>query len=113
MSMLLASKDIYLSTQQSGAPGTNDQRFSRFRMSLNTTPLVCGTNEQTRLSVTQFNCPKAHYDINQHNNRVDVIFDYGHYTQQGFHVDQHISSWGVASEGEQRIIETGRLGGLC
>ena len=51
MSMLLASKDIYLSTQQSGAPGTNDQRFSRFRMSLNTTPLVCGTNEQTRLTV--------------------------------------------------------------
>ena len=76
MSMLLASKDIYLSTQQSGAPGTNDQRFSRFRMSLNTTPLVCGTNEQTRLSVTQFNCPKVHYDINQHNNRVDVIFDH-------------------------------------
>ena len=76
MSMLLASKDMYLSTQQSGAPGTNDQRFSRFRMSLNTTPLVCGTNEQTRLSVTQFNCPKAHYDINQHNNRVDVFFDH-------------------------------------
>ena len=75
MSVLVASKDIYLSTQQSGAPGTTDQVFSRFRMCLNTNPLVCDNTEQTRLSVTQFNSPRQFYDIHQYNNRFDIFFN--------------------------------------
>ena len=75
MSVLVASKDIYLSTQQSGAPGTTDQVFSRFRMCLNTNPLVCDNSEQTRLSVTQFNSPRQFYDIHQYNNRFDIFFN--------------------------------------
>ena len=74
MSVLVASKDFYLSTQQSGSPGTTDQTFSKFRMCLNSNPLICSVGEQTRLSLTQFSAYRNWYHVNQHNNRFDIFY---------------------------------------
>lgn len=74
MSILVHSRDIFLSTQQSGSPGTGDQTFSRFRMCLNSAPISCESGQQTKLSLTQFSCFRNFYYINQYNCRVDVTY---------------------------------------
>ena len=77
MSILVHSRDIFLSTQQSGSPGTGDQTFSRFRMCLNSAPISCESGQQTKLSLTQFSCFRNFYYINQYNCRVDVEYKEG------------------------------------
>lgn len=74
MSILVHSRDIFLSTQQSGSPGTGDQTFSRFRMCLNSAPISCEPGQMNKLSLTQFSCFRNFYFINQNNCRVDVIY---------------------------------------
>ena len=74
MSILVHSRDIFLSTQQSGSPGTGDQTFSRFRMCLNSAPISCESGQQNKLSLTQFSCFRNFYYINQYNCRVDVMY---------------------------------------
>ena len=77
MSILVHSRDIFLSTQQSGSPGTGDQTFSRFRMCLNSAPISCESGQQNKLSLTQFSCFRNFYYINQYNCRVDVTYTEG------------------------------------
>ena len=77
MSILVHSRDIFLSTQQSGSPGTGDQTFSRFRMCLNSAPISCEQGQMNKLSLTQFSCFRNFYFINQHNCRVDVLYKLG------------------------------------
>ena len=77
MSILVHSRDIFLSTQQSGSPGAGDQTFSRFRMCLNSAPISCENGQQNKLSLTQFSCFRNFYYINQYNCRVDVKYKLG------------------------------------
>ena len=74
MSVLTHSRDIFISTNQSGRVGAGESQFSRFRMGLNTSPLTCGAGEMTKLSVTQFSCFRNFYYINQLNNLVAVSY---------------------------------------
>ena len=75
MSVLTHSRDIFLSTNQSGRVGAGESQFSKFRMCLNTLPLTCEAGEMTKLSLTQFSCFRNFYYINQLNNRIDVSWD--------------------------------------
>ena len=72
MSVLTHSRDIFMSTNQSGQVGAGESQFSRFRMCLNTSPLTCNAGEMTKLSVTQFSCFRNFYYINNLNNLVNV-----------------------------------------
>ena len=74
MSVLTHSRDIFMSTNQSGQVGAGESQFSRFRMGLNTSPLTCGAGEMTKLSLTQFSCFRNFYYINQLNNLVAVSY---------------------------------------
>ena len=74
MSVLTHSRDIFMSTNQSGQVGAGESQFSRFRMGLNTSPLTCGAGEMTKLSLTQFSCFRNFYYINQYNNLVAVSY---------------------------------------
>ena len=77
MSVLTHSRDIFLSTNQSGQVGAAESQFSRFRMCLNTSPLTCNAGEMTKLSVTQFSCFRNFYYINNLNNLVNVSYTHG------------------------------------
>ena len=74
MSVLTHSRDIFMSTNQSGRVGAGESQFSRFRMGLNTSPLTCGAGEMTKLSLTQFSCFRNFYYINQYNNLVVLSY---------------------------------------
>ena len=76
MSVLTHSRDIFMSTNQSGRVGAGESQFSRFRMGLNTSPLTCGAGEMTKLSLTQFSCFRNFYYINQLNNLVAVSYTF-------------------------------------
>ena len=77
MSVLTHSRDIFMSTNQSGQVGAGESQFSRFRMGLNTSPLTCGAGEMTKLSLTQFSCFRNFYYINQYNNLVVLSYTKG------------------------------------
>ena len=77
MSVLTHSRDIFMSTNQSGQVGAGESQFSRFRMGLNTSPLTCGAGEMTKLSLTQFSCFRNFYYINQYNNLVNISYTHG------------------------------------
>ena len=85
MSVLTHSRDIFMSTNQSGQVGAGESQFSRFRMGLNTSPLTCGAGEMTKLSLTQFSCFRNFYYINQYNNLVVLS-----YTKGGTQYDEFI-----------------------
>ena len=84
MSVLTHSRDIFLSTNQSGRVGAGESQFSRFRMSLNTLPLTCNAGEMTQLSLTQFSCFRNFYYINQYNNLVVFTYTFNQVGLEGF-----------------------------
>lgn len=74
--MLLSSRDIFLSTQQSGSVGTAESSFDKFRMCMNTSPITCDNGQMIKLALTQFYANRSFYLINKFNNRFDVWFTY-------------------------------------
>lgn len=79
MPVLLSSRDIFLSTQQSGAIGTAESSFDKFRMCMNTSPITCDNGQMIKLGLAQFYANRSFYLINKFNNRVDI---YAEITQE-------------------------------
>jgi hypothetical protein len=79
MSVLVSSQAIYLSTQQSGSTSAvgQDDGFNRFRMCLNTAPLLTTDRQFARLGVTQFSAYRNFYYVNKFNNRLVLVYDKG------------------------------------
>ena len=77
MSVLLSSKNIYLSTQPSGALGPDDQ-INRFRACLNNVPLQTGINQYGKISLVDFHMYRNFYNVNETNNiffiRIEGLF---------------------------------------
>ena len=79
MSVLVSSQDIYLSTQQSGSPASvgQDDGFNRFRMCLNTSPLLTGDKQFGKLGLTQFSAYRNFFYVNKFNNSVKLTYTKG------------------------------------
>lgn len=67
MSVLLSSKNIFLSTQPSGALGPDDQ-INKFRACLNNIPLQTGINQYGKITLVDFHMYRNFYKVNQSNN---------------------------------------------
>ena len=115
MSILVHSRDIYLSTQQSGAAGTGDRSFGRFRMCLNSAPLVCNNGEMLKLSLTQFSCFRNFYYINEHNCRVDISWTDNGGVRRGGYLLLDQQDYGgigdIAANFTQKLINFFKAGG--
>ena len=109
MSVLTHSRDIFMSTNQSGQVGAGESQFSRFRMGLNTSPLTCGAGEMTKLSLTQFSCFRNFYYINQYNNLVVLSYTKGgiRYVNQSIQLTpgDYDTIEDIAKEFTDRLIE--------
>ena len=72
MNALVSTRDIFVSTQQSGTSGSggNTNTFKNFKICFNANPLKCSDNEFMRLSVNQFNLYRQFYLVNNNNNLV-------------------------------------------
>lgn len=66
--VLTETKNIWLSTQQSGDLSSDSSTFNRFKMCLNHNVLRCGQDQFQRISLSQFNCHRTWYNINKYNN---------------------------------------------
>lgn len=66
--VLTETKNIWLSTQQSGELSADSSTFNRFKMCLNHNVLRCGQDQFQRISLSQFNCHRTWYNINKFNN---------------------------------------------
>lgn len=71
-SNLVSSRDIFISTQQSGggASNSNTNTFSNFKICFNANPLKCSDSQFMRLSITQFNLYRNFYLVNSNNNTI-------------------------------------------
>lgn len=69
MEGLVSTRDIFISTQQSGTSGSNGNTntFSSFKVCFNTNNLKCEADEFMRLSITQFNLYRNFYFVNSSN----------------------------------------------
>lgn len=83
MPVLLSSRDIFLSTQQSGSVGTAESSFDKFRMCMNTSPITCDNGQMIKLSLTQFFANRPFYLINKFNNRFDIYVKMEHVSIPG------------------------------
>jgi len=68
MSVLLSSKNIFLSTQPSGNLSNLDDTINKFRACLNNIPLQTGVNQYGKISLTDFHMYRNFYKVNQTNN---------------------------------------------
>lgn len=68
MSVLLSSKNIFLSTQPSGNLSQVDDTINRFRACLNNIPLQTGVNQYGKISLIDFHMYRNFYKVNQTNN---------------------------------------------
>lgn len=66
--VLTETKNIWLSTQQSGNLSADSSTFNRFKMCLNHNVLKCGQDQFHRISLSQFNCHRTWYNVNKFNN---------------------------------------------
>lgn len=77
MSVLLSSRNIYLSTQPAGALGPDDQ-INKFRACLNNVPLQTGLNQYGKISLVDFHMYRNFYNVNPTNNtffmRIEGLF---------------------------------------
>lgn len=72
MSVLVNSKNIYLSTQPSSILGGRDDTFNRFRMCLNNIPLQTKNDQYAKISLIDFNAYRNFYLVHKYNNLVYV-----------------------------------------
>ena len=78
MSILVNSKNIYLSTQPSSIlGGGRDDSFHRFRACINNTPLQTGQDQYAKISLIDFNMYRNFYLINKFNNIVYATWTQG------------------------------------
>ena len=68
MSILLSSKNIYLSTQPSGNLSNVDDGINKFRACLNNIPLQSGANQYGKISLIDFHMYRNFYRVNETNN---------------------------------------------
>ncbi len=68
MSVLLSSKNIFLSTQPSGNLSNVDDGINKFRACLNNIPLQSGLNQYGKISLIDFHMYRNFYKVNQTNN---------------------------------------------
>ncbi len=66
--VLTATRNIWVSTQQSGELSADNSTFNRFKICLNHNVLRCGQDQFQRISLQQFNCHRTWYNINKNNN---------------------------------------------
>ena len=77
MSVLVNSKNIFLSTQASGnLGGGSDDSFHRFRMCLNDVPLQTGNGQYAKLTLVDFNMYRNFMLVNKFNNRFVMSYKY-------------------------------------
>ncbi len=72
MSVLVNSKNIYLSTQPSSILGGRDDTFNRFRACLNNIPLQTKNDQYAKISLIDFNAYRNFYLVHKYNNLVYV-----------------------------------------
>lgn len=68
MSVLLSSKNIFLSTQPSGNLSNVDDTINKFRACLNNIPLQTGVNQYGKISLVDFHMYRNFYKVNETNN---------------------------------------------
>ena len=68
MSVLISSKNIYLSTQPSGNLSNVDDGINKFRACLNNIPLQSGVNQYGKISLIDFHMYRNFYKVNETNN---------------------------------------------
>ena len=68
MSVLLSSKNIYLSTQPAGNLSNIDDQINKFRACLNNVPLQTGINQYGKISLVDFHMYRNFYNVNETNN---------------------------------------------
>lgn len=68
MSILLSSKNIFLSTQPSGNLSNVDDGINKFRACLNNIPLQSGVNQYGKISLIDFHMYRNFYKVNETNN---------------------------------------------
>jgi len=99
--VLTETRNIWLSTQQSGALSSDTSTFNRFKMCLNSNVLRCGQDQFQRISLTQFNCHRTWYNINKWNNLFILKYKIGGVQQTPIEVkltEQDYSSIGKVAE---------------
>jgi len=70
MSILISSKNVFLSTQASGGlSGGIDDQLNSFRASLNNVPLQTNNGEYGKLTLTDFTMYRNFYYVNKTNNK--------------------------------------------
>ena len=71
MSVLVSSKNIFLSTQPSGGlSGGIDDQINSFRATLNNVPLQTANGEYAKISLVDFNMYRNFYYVNETNNKL-------------------------------------------
>jgi len=82
MSILISSKNVFLSTQASGGlSGGIDDQLNSFRASLNNVPLQTNNGEYGKLTLTDFTMYRNFYYVNKTNNQ--FFFQYKTNTMEG------------------------------